>query len=87
MRVELTAIKAAIEVAIMHEIDMDADVPNELLNDMAALHSRIDKLENPGGPIAQAAQPADGLRVRSIDEIERDQGADPIPRSAIAGEI
>ncbi len=45
MRVELTAIKAAIEVAMSHDIELDDDVPEELLGHMAALHSGIVSLE------------------------------------------
>jgi hypothetical protein len=45
MRVELTAIKAAINVAMSHEIDQDESVPMELIETMAELHSRIDRLE------------------------------------------
>ena len=65
MRVELIAIKAAIEVAMSHDIELDADVPEELVDHMAALHSGIDRLENPEKYEGE-------VEVRSLDEIERD---------------
>lgn len=66
MRVELSAIKAAIEVAMSHDIELDESVPEELVETIAELHSRIDRLER------EEKTETGGVEVRSLDDIERD---------------
>lgn len=41
MRIELTAVKATIEVAMYNEVDQDVTVPLGVVNALATLHAAL----------------------------------------------
>lgn len=45
MRIELVAIKAALEVAMSNEIDEDEAVPPAVIDGIAALHTALEQHE------------------------------------------